>query len=185
MTSPAKKLKLYNTVSEIEDILRNPGLSHIGKEISRHLTPRHLARCRQVSSIWRDFIDTEYQDISQLRKDFVTISRHTARNKSIVGFHKSWRSIFNWIEKEANISDVRVFIQFMLDYLNVPGLYVHLDSPLTIAYHKKDLQTLRVFMKSPNPLSLFKDRVDLSDGHLNFVLEHQENVGLNVHPRHG
>ena len=192
MASPAKKLKLEHTVSQIEDIFRNPGLSHIGQEISRHLTPRHLARCRQVSSIWRDFIDTEYQDISQLKKDFVKISKYKARQTTIVGFHKSWKSVFDYIKNDANIGDVRIFIHFMLDYLKVfmaHGDYYYRDSPLTIAYHKKDFEALKVFLKSPNPLRLFKDQdrverapIDLSDGHLNFVLKHQEKVGLNVNP---
>ena len=75
----------------MDSILSNPGFRHLGQQIFSDLDFKTLWRCRAVSPIWRDFIDSAFSDIVekwrrfQIKGDFVIYQ--TTQNVKSMDYH--------------------------------------------------------------------------------------------------
>ena len=105
----------------MENVLLNAGFWHLGKQIFGNLDIANLIKCREVSSIWKNFIDDEFQDLLELKRKYVSIveKRHPVnRGRPVTFLDLNWnyKRPCDFFKNQAKISDARVFINFMFPF---------------------------------------------------------------------
>ena len=112
----------------MEKLLTNPGLCHIGRNISHYLDPKSLAQCRVVCHSWKNSIDNDRQwlifkleHIHKQEKTFIDYDEEDKEERvksSISSSFPEWNAFIEEVSKRQNIPVLKEFVNFMWIYFN-------------------------------------------------------------------
>ena len=203
---PAKKLKLdetTKTMTRFEDIFMNAGFYHIANNLWYGFDFDTLIKCRGVSKTWKDFIESEFPNITQVRNDIMLVRTRKQKSKSFFKVHPNYKAAFEYYNKPSRFHDLKIFISFLADYvytefpiipkdqdpiwanaIDITRAPTPFQSPLRLAYQTKFFPFLRVLFKTPNPLAYFEDLPyrGFPGDSVSFMLEHKEKIDFDVPP---
>ena len=110
----------------MEEILANPGLSHIVRNISSYLDPKSLAQCRVVCHSWKDLIDNDRQwlifQLEHIHNQEKILTEYNVKDKpkmksTITARFPEWNACIEEVLKKTKHSDVERVCQRHVDLL--------------------------------------------------------------------
>ena len=99
----------------MDDILKNPGLDHIGTKIFAFFDFKTLSDCRLVSKFWNNFILNEDQFwVLRILSDL----KRNLKIKQVLELFPNWTKIFEHFENKRNLPKVLEFVKHVQDFVD-------------------------------------------------------------------
>ena len=152
---PNKRIKLDNDIEKSPgEITNNENESnlivledffdrfpHLTEEIFGHLKSTSLAKCREVSKIWQNYLDQ--QKLLQARIIRCTIEKHDIRNQG--HFEESWEKVLNKSSTKM-VFDLGIVLKEAYNFLIDKKWGAVLTTPLHVAAIKGNLNFYQYLM---------------------------------------
>ena len=140
----------------MEEILENPGLCHIVRNISRYLDPKCLAQCRGVCHSWKDLIDSDRQwlifqleHIHNQEKIFIDYEANERPEvkTTIKARFPEWYTFIEEVSKGQNILRLKKIVKFMWIYFKQYSIN-YIKNPLHYAVADSNIGVVQLLIKS-------------------------------------
>ena len=147
---------------KLEELMGNPGLEHISDKIIEYLGPEDVAECRLVSKFWRDYIDSHKHwyilQLEEIGREFDMQHDVWEPSEDFHGSLDNARHLYEWMnfiydftEKNNNVSDVKVFATNMMEYyIEMQKQYFTDETPLHWAIPRQRIEFMKLL-----PLNLW------------------------------
>ena len=139
----------------MEELLTNPGLCHIVRNISSFLDPKSLAQCRVVCHSWKNSIDNDRQwlifqleHIHKQEKTFIDYLKGKSKVKSSIKTRfPEWNAFIEDVSKRQNIPVLKEFVKYMWTYFKDESMNFY-RSPLHSTVEKTSIEITQLLIKS-------------------------------------
>ena len=110
----------------MDELVRNPGLNHLPKQIIFLLDFKTIGRCRLVSKAWKNLIDEDklwwfLQCEKAQRTEFFEGDEEDIygfpETYCLLSFYSDWSEVNNHLFKQALLKDYKSFAEFMIEFV--------------------------------------------------------------------
>ena len=158
----------------MKEIIQNPGLHHIVRNVSSFLDAKSLAQCRLVCHTWRDLIDNDrpwllfqLRHLHSQEKTFVDYSANKGKPKvkgTIQDRFPEWNAFIRQVSRKQSITRLKETVRLMWTYFNKDYMSYCTDPFQDSVVHSKvqavqlwiDCGLLKIWLKKKDTKTFWK-----------------------------